>query len=299
MCSNNPPLKGEDQSELQEYCQPLKVAIPLRFADGTPPRYANVYYHHLETRVGKNSGIYQVTSPDAQTVFEWLREQFTWKAEMTVPENTLVHVDHDRVLIYALRKGRIYQYNAYGSGANEDKKNSSPPTDLAHQFLKNFRVRAPFEIPQEPGACIPHGFIAAMGKVPRRVSVAFRLKSYPGVEIYFMEEQYGTNNAETISDGFKIPRIADILGDDEETNIQITGRNGKAVFKEIVNQKNSQGYAYMASAAGYALAAREMPGLRFYLISNGESATGTRLSKKEVLAMAQRIVASIKRRVPD
>lgn len=334
LCINNPSRENENQSELPEHCQPLKMEDPLRFVDGSQPRYAvrgkKAYYPRLEilTRVSHDQnnyyqvqGTYQVTSLDALEVFEWLRRQATGKTALAVPENTLVNMDNDsgRVVIDALRAGRIYRYTISSS---RNQENLPSPTWRATQFLKNFRVRAPFEVPHEPGVCIPHGFIADDGKTQRRMSVAFRLKKHPEVELFFMEGKMPRQadsaegeiqmfwrslyNTLMINIGINsdvMPTVTDISEDElqikEIETIQIAGRNGKALFKKMFNRKDSLNFAYIAYASGYDLAAREMPELMFYLISGGEPATGTPISKKEVLAMAQRIVASIKRRVPD
>ena len=327
LCKNNPPQENENQAELQEYCQPLKKANPLRFADGSQPRYSvrgtQAYYPRLKTLAGGNEGVYQVMPPDSQEVFEWLSKHSVWAAPIPVPANTLVNVDKESVLIYALRAGRIYRYHNSSNYAtrwgdpNAAKKSPSSATSNATHFLNNFRVRGLFEVPKEPGVCIPHGFIADDGKIQRQMSVVFRLKNHPEVEIFFMEGQVSGQAGsaeeeikefldslyETRTSMGTISTVTDMSGDKlrikEIETIQIAGRNGKALFKKMFDHGESQAYAYITYAKGNPLAAREMPELMFYLISGDEPAAANRLSKKEVLAMAQRIVASIKRRVPD
>ena len=207
----NPPRDNENPAELEEYCHPLKASNPLRFADGSQPRYSvrenSGYYYtlnilpRLDILAGRGRGSYRVTPPDSHSVFEWLRQQSVGQASPPVPENTLVKVDDAGVSIHALRAGRIYDYDysKYLDGSNKEK--SPPPDLLARQFLKNFRVRAPFEVPDEPGVCIPYGFIADDGKTQRRMGVTFRLKSHPEVEMFFMEKpgvkpHVGTPSAE-------------------------------------------------------------------------------------------------------
>lgn len=342
MCMN--PPANENQPEFQEYCHPLKASNQLRYADGSQPRYAvrgdEAYHPRLDILAGKGRGTYQVTSADAPEVFEWLRRQSVGQASPSLPENTLVEVGDKRVSIHALRAGRIYQYYDYNHRNDADKEKSPPPTVLAAQFLKNFRVRAPFEVPDEAGVCLPYGFIADDAQAQRHMSVALRLKSHPEVEIFFMEKPGDMPNTGTASAEWAIRTFWRSLYETQETpglgslrafwrslyapqatfdyflpevtnipdhaldikeieTIQIAGRNGKALFKKLFDHGKSPAYAYIAYAKGNPLAAREKPDLMFYLISSGESAMGTRLSKNELRTLAQRITASIKRRVPD
>ena len=52
-------------------------------------------------------------------------------------------------------------------------------------FVRRFRPRAMYEIPTEPGVCIPYGFIPDDGTGDYQVKVAFRFKDHPGVAYDF------------------------------------------------------------------------------------------------------------------
>lgn len=79
---------------------------------------------------------------------------------------------------FLLRDGRAYQFMS--SQADGD-----PPFEVRQtaffDFLKRFRSRALYEVPQEPGICFPYGFVADDGTVTSRTVVSLRFKDRPGV----------------------------------------------------------------------------------------------------------------------
>ena len=91
---------------------------------------------------------------------------------------TLVYGAGTSLSAFMLRDGRIYHFMDYGE--------EGPQTYVARKkvfldMLKRFRSRALYEVPKEPGVCIPHGFIADDGTTPSRSEVSFRFKDRPGV----------------------------------------------------------------------------------------------------------------------
>ena len=60
------------------------------------------------------------------------------------------------------------------------------PEQTIANFLKFYRARAPFEIPSEPGVCLPYGFMTGEKK-PAYVAVSFRLKNRPDIVVYLSD----------------------------------------------------------------------------------------------------------------
>jgi len=68
----------------------------------------------------------------------------------------------DRMVALLWRNNRIYHFE-FGPKNGEYESNFDTLEPLARDLLARFRPRAEFEIPQEPGVCLPFGFIADSG----------------------------------------------------------------------------------------------------------------------------------------
>jgi hypothetical protein len=85
------------------------------------------------------------------------------------------------LMAYLLRDGRFYSLGGVPK--------SNRPTPLTHPdskrlllaWLKRFRPRALFEIPDEPGICFPYGFIVDDGTFDHDLHASFRYADTPGV----------------------------------------------------------------------------------------------------------------------
>lgn len=79
---------------------------------------------------------------------------------------------------FLLRDGRAFQFMATGG-------EGAPPFEERKaaflSMLRQFRPRALYEVPKEPGICIPYGFIPDDGTGHFRTEVSFRYKDRPGV----------------------------------------------------------------------------------------------------------------------
>ncbi|MFS2159536.1 hypothetical protein ACCD10_19570 [Pseudomonas sp. Pseusp122] len=80
----------------------------------------------------------------------------------------------DKLVVVLWRDDRVYKFT-FG----DTNRNSGHPdvfeklVPAARELLSRFRTRSEFEIPQEPGFCIPFGFIADNGKEPYSVTMAW------------------------------------------------------------------------------------------------------------------------------
>lgn len=86
--------------------------------------------------------------------------------------------------------GRTY---SFGVNIKEGESFESAIARLK-DLASRFRPRRPYEIPTEPGVCLPYGFIADDGKTAYDFKISFRLKSAPGV-IHTL--RIGKNGADT------------------------------------------------------------------------------------------------------
>jgi len=68
----------------------------------------------------------------------------------------------DKMVALLWRNNRIYHFE-FGPKNGEYESNFDALEPLARDLLARFRPRAEFEIPQEPGVCLPFGFIADSG----------------------------------------------------------------------------------------------------------------------------------------
>ena len=79
---------------------------------------------------------------------------------------------------FVLRDDRAYQFMS-------SRADGDPPFEVRQaaffDFIKRFRPRSLYEIPQEPGVCFPYGFVADDGTMTSRSEVSFRFTDRPGV----------------------------------------------------------------------------------------------------------------------
>ncbi|MGJ7529987.1 T6SS immunity protein Tli4 family protein [Variovorax sp. GB1P17] len=67
------------------------------------------------------------------------------------------------------------------------RKLEGTPEQTIAKFLKFYRARMPFEIPSEPGVCLPYGFMTGEKK-PAYVAVSFRLTNRPDIVVYLSDK---------------------------------------------------------------------------------------------------------------
>jgi hypothetical protein len=83
---------------------------------------------------------------------------------------------------YIYRKPWLHVFEQPRGPATEQPANEA----RMRAFLKRFRTRAEFEVPREPGLCIPYGFIADDGTLPFAMKQAMRYRDVPGV-VYVLD----------------------------------------------------------------------------------------------------------------
>ncbi|KKN69237.1 hypothetical protein LCGC14_0443260 [marine sediment metagenome] len=86
----------------------------------------------------------------------------------------------DRMVALLWRNNQIYHFE-FGPKNGKYESNFDALEPLARDLLARFRPRAEFEIPQEPGVCLPFGFIADNGTENYYVGFSWHQKSTPYV----------------------------------------------------------------------------------------------------------------------
>lgn len=85
------------------------------------------------------------------------------------------------IVIRLLRNGRLYTIiRGHKQLRDGNPERAKLLADLK-DFVSRFRVRAPGEVPTEPGVCIPYGFIADDGKGDYETNATVRFPGHPGV----------------------------------------------------------------------------------------------------------------------
>ena len=74
------------------------------------------------------------------------------------------------------------------------RKLEGTPEQTIANFLKFYRARLPFEIPAEPGVCLPYGFMTGEKK-PAYVAVSFRLANRPDIVVYLSDKDASSEDS--------------------------------------------------------------------------------------------------------
>jgi hypothetical protein len=200
--------------------------------------------------------------------------------------------------IFYFRDNKIFSYSpSFVSGYDHETSQIQNAENIKHynSFLNDFRTRAIFEMPKQEGVCIPYGFIPDDGKQPSDIAVNMRLIDHPDVEIIFEDGAASEDPKMAINlffDGYsngerKIE--TDLWG---YRSITMGGQKGSAVLVTITHMNNTKDYGYVAYVKGDA----NNPSQMFYVIRTASLAKGKPVSKDELKDMAEKIIASVKRR---
>lgn len=199
---------------------------------------------------------------------------------------------------YFYRNGRIYPLYGHPERFGET--------------IKPLRIRAPFEIPSDPGVCFPYGFLADEGKQRRGIAVSMRLKEHPDVEIHFESSRASpprkgkAATAGSIEEehtrfwsGYYAPQHKEtrLTGLFAYRSVSLDGRKGIKTFGEIKRKNDRIDYGYLAIVKGDSAATEDMPDLLLFVVRTASQSRGkTPVTEDELKEMAETIAASVKRR---
>ena len=211
--------------------------------------------------------------------------------------------------MFIYQAGRIY---AYQQGGSEAKSTGEHIKINFANFLKNFRARALYEVPQEKGFCMPYGFVKGDRPQKRSMGTIMRLKDHPDVRILFRDQSalFGGNYSKEENASVEQELRAfwerpdwggvkyQALGFRKFPSVQIGGYKGQSTFVEITRptrsskyecswddqyfskaEKKAAGclpqtldYGYIAYVKGDPDAKEDTPNLLLYVMQNSEDA---------------------------
>ena len=191
--------------------------------------------------------------------------------------------------------------------------------------LLNARPRPIFDVPKEPGLCLPYIFVPDDGKAERGLSMSYRLKDHPDIQITLTdasafkperlhadgqmpEAEVKLRNKHAEPD----PEIADFWNErlnaarkyesqwvvlDTTRPVTLAGYEGRQSFVRLTMDDGTLNYGYYAVVRGNPDATEDTPDLRLYVRQDVRQAEGkTPLTKEQFIEMAQAIAKSVQRR---
>ncbi|QDK18301.1 T6SS immunity protein Tli4 family protein [Leclercia adecarboxylata] len=229
--------------------------------------------------------------------------------------SAFVDYDYRGYTIYINRGKHLYHFWGKNQKSTGEKSQTaeaqikkSEPEVLS--LLKRFRPRELYEVPPEPGFCIPYGFIAGdSGHEPRNMGVTYRLKNHPDITIFFQDLGPNPGPGERRPDpnmsakdyvtyfwnrryGHSFRKIK--LYGKEFTYPEIDNRKAVAAFAKFTRFSKEIDYGYVAFVKG---TIPDEPDLLFYVMRDSRQAKGNPpMDKDQLKKMAEQIVSSIKRR---
>lgn len=179
------------------------------------------------------------------------------------------------------------------------------------EAIKLTRPRADNTSPHQPGTCLPHVLVPLSGVLSRHVAVSFRLIDHPDVTVWISDSAPGptarlapsevpstkADNNRFWTQNFQDRKKVRLLGFGLR-KVSLAGMDGEASFVELTRDDDSVDFGYFASAHGDPAYAQSTD-LQMFVIRDSRVARKmgvTPVSKDDLLAMAERIAASVHRR---
>lgn len=184
-------------------------------------------------------------------------------------------------------------------------------------LISGLRPRHHFDVPKQPGVCLPYFFIKDDGKTVRHIGMTYRLKAHPDITVWLEDASAATigphQNPNTFTakgkanffwaQRYQTHRGIKSLWSFNQTfkDTTLAGQKGVKTFVELTREDKEQtkDYGYLVAVRGDPDAKEDTPDLMLYVIQDSINATkrGIKpLSKDEFLDMAETIAASVKRR---
>ncbi|EIE9115914.1 hypothetical protein Q1E06_004489 [Salmonella enterica] len=222
--------------------------------------------------------------------------------------------------LYIFKKNREYDFNGVGYEGKPDESQTVDKFFLDNEsevlsLLHRFHPRQLYEVPSEPGFCLPYGFVANdSGHESRNMAVTYRLKDHPDVTILFQDAsfQYPEMLPETERGGDRIENYSakDFIkwmwsttylpsGDKkiQWSTIEMDGRKGTGSFMKSTARDGHIDYGYVGFVRGDPQDSTRKPDLQVYVVSYGNMTRGyPRMTPDELKALAEHIVNSVKHR---
>jgi hypothetical protein len=195
--------------------------------------------------------------------------------------------------LFIFRDGHFFNFGSNFDKTNNSAKDTEKSIAGVNTILNTFQPRPIYTLPNQPGVCIPYGFIADDGNASSDIAVTMRLIDHPDVEIFFEDGAPTRDPKMAITlffDGYVNGEKgikADFLG---YRSITMSGQKGKALFVTITRTDDTKDYGYVAYVEGDTAASSKM----LYVIRTAARAKGEPASKDELKDMSEKIMASVK-----
>lgn len=212
---------------------------------------------------------------------------------------------------------------AYFSWRARAKKEEEvlPARMRLRSIAAGLRPRPLFDVPSEPGLCLPYVFIPDNGQEKHAIAMSYRLKEHPDITVNLKSETAAATPKP--GDPFRPEVVTNEYQTDEYWNGRTTvtaglysaksvwrfptkrqtllaGKAGLETFVAVVRKKGGdEDYIYHAVARGNPDTPETAPDVRFFVEQERENAIKrgiTPLTQDEVLKLARQIAASVGQR---
>lgn len=184
-------------------------------------------------------------------------------------------------------------------------------------LITGLRPRLPFDLPKEPGVCLPYLFIRDEGYNHRHVGMTYRLKAHPDITVWLEDGTAAIIDTHQDPTKFTANAKAAFFWEQRYQNrltfqslwpehrafkpTTFAGQPGTKTFVELTrnDDKRTKDYGYLIAVRGDPNAEKDTPDLMLYVIQDSANAVSRGikpLSKAAFFKMAETIAASVKRR---
>ena len=205
-------------------------------------------------------------------------------------------------------------YLSWGGSSKDEAGFSKIKTEL-ESSISQARPRTLFDVPRQPGLCLPYVFIPDDGQYEHSIDMTYRLKEHPDITVRL---QSNTAESTLVKGDSRKPASNDFRAylfwggfiPTTQSNrslwhlpakrpMTLAGRPGLETFLAVVYRDDKSGeenYVYHAVAQGDPDHPEEAPDVQLAVVQNRQSAIKrgiTPLTEKEVLKLAQQIAVSV------
>jgi len=215
----------------------------------------------------------------------------------------------DDVDILFVRNGRtLFSWSGY-SGISQKEAEKNYKT-----VLSGLRPRPLFDVPHEPGVCLPYTFIRDDGTTPRHIGMTYRLVDHPDITIWLEDSDaaaYGPHTKNGVlepeytaayfwTNRYNAAKAFESEWSDDFKYTDINGRKAVETFVKLQHyDADTIDYGYLAVIRGDPDAKEDTPDVMLYVIRNADNATKrgiTPMPKDAFLNLARQIAHSVKKR---
>lgn len=204
----------------------------------------------------------------------------------------------------------------WGHETNSDTEFALAKEKL-NRLIIGLRPRSLFDVPSEPGLCLPYVFIPDNGQEKHSIAMTYRLKEHPDITVNLKSETAeptpepgGDIRPDSVTNDFRtdlywgakvtpsrVKSARSIWRAPARRSIQLAGRPGQETFLAVVRKNTTEeDFIYLAVARGNPDAPETSPDVRFFFEQKRENAIkrGIKpLTQDEVLKLARQIAASV------